>query len=82
MTAKEWREQNPTAKGNIRDYASAEQLLVLANLENLNAEFIKMNLDKSERLRRLNDIAIHQIALLVNTTNVKLLDSGENTPQI
>jgi hypothetical protein len=82
MTAKEWREHNPTTKGNIRDYASAEQLLVLANLENLNAEFIKMNLDKSERLRRLNDIAIHQIALLVNTTNVKLLDSGENTPQI
>jgi hypothetical protein len=75
LTAKEWREQNPTLKGNMRDYASTEQLLVLANLENLNAEFIKMNLDKLDRLQRLNDIAIHQIALLVNTTNVKMLEN-------
>ena len=77
MTAKEWREQNATSKGNMRDYATTEQLLVLANLENLNAEFIKMNLDKPERLRRLNDIAIHQIALLVNTISLKSLVIGE-----
>ena len=65
VTAKQWREANPEQKGNMRDYASTEQLLVLANLENLNAEFIRQGLSQDDRLTRLNDIAIHQIQILV-----------------
>lgn len=65
MTAKQWREANPEFKGNIRDHATTEHLLVLSNLENLNAEFIKLGMDKQERLKRLNDIAIHQMNLFV-----------------
>jgi hypothetical protein len=79
MTAKEWRETNPTLKGNMRDYATAEQLLVLANLENLNAEFIKMNWEKTERFHKLNDIAIYQMALLVNTTSFNTLKEEDDT---
>ena len=64
VTAKQWREANPELKGNIRDHASAEQLLVLVNLENLNAHFIKDGLAKDERLVKLNEIAIYQLQLL------------------
>ena len=64
VTAKQWREANPDLKGNIRDYATAEQLLVLVNLENLNAHFIKEGLAPHERLDKLNEIAIYQMALL------------------
>ncbi len=77
MTAKEWREVNPTLKGNIRDEATTEQLLVLSNLENLNAEFIKLGMDKQERLKRLNETAIHQIGLFVNTNVLKQLGDGK-----
>jgi hypothetical protein len=79
MTAKEWRETNPTLKGNMRDYATAEQLLVLANLENLNAEFIKMNWEKTERFHKLNDVAIYQMALLINTTSFNTLKEEDDT---
>ncbi len=65
LSAKEWREANPDLKGNLRDNASAEQLLVLANLENLNAEMIRQGLGASDRLHRLNEIAIHQLELLL-----------------
>lgn len=75
-TAKEWKAANLEAKGNMRDHASAEQLLVLANLENLNAEFIKQGLKGDERLHRLNEIAIHQMNLLTTITN-KILGSGD-----
>jgi KilA-N domain len=64
VTAKQWREANPDLKGNIRDHASAEQLLVLINLENLNAHFIKEGLAKDERLVKLNETAIYQLQLL------------------
>jgi len=64
VTAKQWRESNPDLKGNIRDHASAEQLLVLVNLENLNAHFIQEGVVKDERLLKLNQIAIHQMQLL------------------
>ena len=77
ITAKEWREANPDLKGNIRDHASTEQLLVLSNLENLNAEFIKMNLPKEARLARLNDIAIHQMQLLLDMPSLNLLKRGD-----
>lgn len=65
-TAAQWREQNPTLKGNIRDYASVEQLVVLANLESLNAQFIKAELAAEERVLKLNQIAIEQLELLLN----------------
>jgi len=65
MTAKDWKAQNPDKQGNMRDYASTEQLLVLANLENLNAEYIKSGMNASERLALLNERAIEQLDLLM-----------------
>ena len=73
QTAKFWREQNPTLEGNIRDHATIEQLLVLANLESMNAEFIRMNLSQNERLIKLNKIAIIQLKSLIANTNIKKL---------
>jgi hypothetical protein len=64
QTAREWREANPNKDGNMRDYATLEQLLVLANLENMNAEFIHMELPQSDRIKRLNAIAIRQMQTL------------------
>lgn len=61
MTAKEWREQNSDKDGNIRDYATIEQLVVLSNLESLNAELIKVGAEPEQRLLRLNQIAIDQM---------------------
>jgi hypothetical protein len=73
-TAKQWRDENPTAEGNIRDQSTIEQLLVLANMESMNAEFIRMELPQSERLLKLNQIAIIQLqSLLSNSTLKKLL---------
>ena len=72
-TAKQWRDQNPMAKGNIRDEASIEQLLVLANIESLNAEFIKMNLPQSERLIKLNQTAITQLKAIIGNPQLKKL---------
>jgi hypothetical protein len=67
MTAKQWQDANPTLKGNIRDYATTEQLLVLANLENLNAHLIKQGVKQSERLSQLNEVAIYQMELLTSS---------------
>ncbi|QQG44049.1 MAG: KilA-N domain-containing protein [Candidatus Roizmanbacteria bacterium] len=73
-TAKNWRDENKKNEGNIRDYSTVEQLVVLSNLEGLNAEFIRQGLSQSERLKKLNEIAIIQInSLLGNTTMKKLL---------
>lgn len=58
QTAKQWRKANPKMEGNMRDYASVEQLLVLPNIESMNAELIHMSLSQGERLKRLNKIAI------------------------
>lgn len=71
MTAREWQSVNPTLKGNIRDYATAEQLLVLANLENLNAHLIKEGLKQPNRLEKLNDVAIYQMELLTSSDVIK-----------
>ncbi len=71
-TAKQWRDSNPKLDGNVRDYASIEQLLVLANMEGLNAEFIHMGLPQGERLKRLNQIAIRQMQVLTSA-NLKAL---------
>ena len=75
-TAKQWRDENHTQEGNIRDYATIEQLLVLANIESMNAEFIRMGLPQPERLRKLNQIAITQLQLLTGNANVRKLDQG------
>lgn len=76
VTAKQWREANPNLKGNIRDYASINQLICLSNMENLNAVFINDGLEQGERLEKLNKIAIHQMKVLENIEDRKLL-TGE-----
>ena len=73
MTAKEWREQNPGKEGNIRDYASLEQLVVLTNLESLNAVLIEQGLKQGERLKQLNTIAINQLKTLLKYNSHKKL---------
>lgn len=73
MTAREWRMQNPDLKGNIRDYAGINQLICLSNLENINALLINEGLAQSERLVKLNNIAIHQIKLLSEIEDKKYL---------
>lgn len=73
MTAKMWREQNPELKGNIRDYASVNELICLSNMENLNAVFIDQGIPQGERLIKLNQIAIQQMRVLEDDGNRKLL---------
>lgn len=69
MTAKQWRETNPNLKGNIRDYATINELICLSNMENLNAVFIEQGMPQDERLIKLNQIAIHQMSVLENGGN-------------
>jgi len=73
LTAKQWREANPDLKGNIRDYASINELICLANMENLNAVFINDNMQQQERLIRLNKIAIQQMQVLCEAENRRFL---------
>ena len=73
MTAKEWRDANPDKKGNIRDYATINELICLSNMENLNAVFINDGLPQSERLIKLNKIAIQQMKVLEESSNRRLL---------
>jgi hypothetical protein len=75
-TAKQWRDANPKLEGNVRDYAGVEQLLVLANMEGMNAEFINMGLPQGERLKRLNQIAIRQMQVLTSS-NLKTLPGAK-----
>ncbi|ETR69664.1 MAG: KilA, N-terminal/APSES-type HTH DNA-binding domain protein [Candidatus Magnetoglobus multicellularis str. Araruama] len=74
-TAKQWRDENPNKKGNIRDYANVSQLVCLTNLENLNAVFINEGLNQSERLNRLNQIAISQMKILLEDRKTRRLES-------
>jgi len=76
QTARQWRNANPKLEGNVRDYASVEQLLVLANMEGMNAEFIHMGLPQGERLKRLNQIAIRQMQVLTSA-NLKALPGAK-----
>lgn len=69
MTAKQWRETNPELKGNIRDYATVNELICLSNMENLNAVFIEQGMTQRERLVKLNQIAIHQMNILGDGDN-------------
>ena len=73
MTAKQWRDANPNLKGNIRDYATINELICLSNMENLNAVFINEGLPQQERLVKLNNIAIQQMIVLQDVENRKLL---------
>ena len=73
MTAKQWRDANPELKGNIRDYATINELICLSNMENLNAVFINEKMPQSERLIKLNQIAIQQMKVLEDSHNRNLL---------
>ncbi len=73
ITAKQWRDENPDLKGNIRDYAAINELICLSNMENLNAVFINENMPQCERLTKLNQIAIKQMKILHEVENRKLL---------
>ena len=77
-TAKQWRDANPKLDGNMRDHATIEQLLVLANLEGMNAEFIHMTLPQSERLMRLNQIAIRQMQTLTPNSAQRQLKAPQD----
>lgn len=73
MTAKQWRDTNPGLSGNIRDYASINELICLSNMENLNAVFIEQGMPQQERLIKLNQIAIHQMSVLESNGNDRKL---------
>ena len=73
MTARQWRDANPDKKGNIRDYATINELICLSNMENLNAVFIDQGLPQGERLVKLNQIAIQQMNVLEDSQGRKLL---------
>ena len=73
MTAKEWRDAHPEDKGNIRDYATINQLICLSNMENLNAVFIHESMPQGERLQKLNQIAIQQMTVLENVASKHIL---------
>ena len=73
ITSKEWRDQNPDLKGNIRDYAAINELICLSNLENINSVLIAENSPQKDRLVKLNRIAIQQMSILENIENKKYL---------
>lgn len=73
QTARQWREANPDLKGNIRDYATVNELICLSNMESLNAVFIEQGLSQSDRLIKLNHIAIHQMSVLESGGNDRKL---------
>ena len=78
MTAKEWRECNPELNGNIRDYADILQLVVLSNLEVLNANMIENNISQKDRLEKLNSIAKKQLTILTNDKNIVGISQNKN----
>ena len=81
QTTKQWRDTNPTRDGNMRDHATLEQLLVLANLEGMNAEFIRMSLSQGDRLKRLNAIAIRQMRTLTAGQALRTLQATQSLKQ-
>lgn len=76
-TAKQWRDSNTDKKGNIRDYANMSQLVCLANLENLNAVFINEEMEQGARLKKLNEIAIGQMKILLQDTTTAMLNHAD-----
>ena len=81
MTAKQWRKQNPDKKGNMRDYATTEQLLVLSNMQSLNAKLMKWDCDEKQRIQILNESAIEEMEILLSGSSVKQLP-GQATRQL
>ena len=82
MTAKEWKDKNPTLDGNMRDYANILQLVILSNLENLNSEMISQGLEQKVRLERLNNIAKKQYSILQESKGIRkieMLDDNSKT---
>jgi len=77
MTAKEWKDKNPKLTGNIRDYANVLQLVILSNLENLNAEMINQGILSKDRLERLNNIAKKQYDIFEKNSNIKKIEGIE-----
>lgn len=77
MTSKEWKNKNPKLEGNMRDYANVIQLVILSNLENLNAEIINQGIEQSKRLERLNKIAKKQYEILQNSAGIKRIEKLE-----
>ncbi len=77
-TAKEWKDENPNLDGNMRDYANILQLVILVNLENLNAEMINQGIAQNKRLERLNEIAKKQFDILQHTSGIKKIESLDN----
>jgi hypothetical protein len=75
-TAKQWRDENPDEKGNLRDYATLEQLVVLSNMESINALLIRQGLPQGERLVQLNSTAITQLQSLFGNMHIKRLSDG------
>jgi hypothetical protein len=73
ITAREWRDRNPGLQGNIRDYASMNELICLSNLENINSLLIQEKLEQKERLVKLNQLAIQQMTVLKNLKSRDLL---------
>ncbi len=79
ITAKEWRENNPDKTGNVRDYANVSQLVCLSNLESLNAVLINDGLEQSQRLEKLNKIAISQMKILIDDGDEYLAIESKET---
>ena len=82
MTAKEWKDKNPTLAGNMRDYANILQLVILSNLENLNSEMIAQGLDQKLRLERLNNIAKKQYSILQDSKGIKKIEALEEKSDV
>lgn len=78
-TAKEWKEENPNLDGNMRDYANILQLVILINLENLNAEMINQGIEQSKRLERLNEVAKKQYEILQDSKGIKKIENLDNS---
>ena len=77
-TAKQWRSENPKAKGNIRDYATIEQLLVLTNLENLNAYLVRQGVPQPDRMQKLRDTVVSQLETLSGSKGARALNDMHN----
>lgn len=77
VTAKQWRDANPNEKGNVRDYATIQQLVVLSNLESINAMLIAQKIPQHERLIQLNELAITQMKSLLDNQHIKKLEDGK-----
>lgn len=77
-TSKEWKNENPNLKGNIRDYATIQQLIVLSNMESMNAELIKQGISQSDRLNKLNKMAVEQLKVLLDNPTIKKIESVDS----